>query len=178
MQRKLVLVTIFSLVFASGIASADRGRRGGGHRDGHRGGPVVRDHRSAPGGVVVRDHRGPRHDNRFGGRHDRGHHRGHHKHVRVSGGRYVFPGGVVRVYKRPVIRERYYNRRVRPAIIVEHYDPVPGYVWVRGNWTWGGGEWIWTPGYWAVESAPVYVEPAPPPVVQGGISVSAGISVR
>jgi hypothetical protein len=102
----------------------------------------------------VRDHRGPR-----------------GKHVRVSKGRYVFPGGVVRVYKRPVIRARYYDMHVRPPIIVEAYDPVPGYVWVAGAWNWGGAEWVWAPGYWAVAAEPA-------PVVTGGVSISAGISIR
>ena len=89
----------------------------------------------------------------------------------------MFPGGVVRVYKKPVIRHRYYDMRVRPAIIVEHYDPVPGYVWVQGGWTWGGGEWIWTPGYYAVAEAP---PPPPPPTVGVGASVTigGGISIR
>jgi hypothetical protein len=93
--------------------------------------------------------------------------------VRVNGGRYVFPGGVVRVYKRPVIRTHYYNRSVRPAIIIEQYDPVPGYVWVSGGWSWGGAEWVWAPGYWSVAAEPVYVEPP-----SAGVSVSAGISIH
>jgi len=46
-------------------------------------------------------------------------------------------------------------------------------VWIAGGWTWGGAEWMWTPGYWAVSA-----EPEPAPVVNGGISVSAGISIR
>lgn len=151
----------------TGVAFADRGR----HRDhdrgrdrGHRSGPVVRDHRG-PDRPVVRNHRqGP-------------------SRVRVTNGRYVFPGGVVRVYKKPKHR-RYYNRHVRPAIIVEQYDPVPGYVWVQGSWSWAGSEWMWTPGYWSTQA--VVVAPPPPPprprppaaTVQGGISVNAGISIR
>jgi hypothetical protein len=99
--------------------------------------------------------------------------------VRVNGGRYVFPGGVVRVYKRPKIR-RYYDIHVRPSVVVEHYDPVPGYVWVSGGWSWGGSEWVWTPGYWSADVA--YVAPAPPPPptarVQGGVTISGGISIR
>jgi hypothetical protein len=87
----------------------------------------------------------------------------------VTNGRYVFPGGVVRVYRRPVIRTHYYDVHVRPPIIVEAYDPVPGYVWVAGAWTWGGGEWEWAPGYWAV---------AEQPVVSSGVTISAGISIR
>jgi len=142
-----------------GAAYAGHGHGGGGGRGrgGGGGGVVVRDHRaggptvvSRGGGPVVRDHRGP-------------------SHVRVSNGRYMFPGGVVRVYKRPVIRERYYDVHVRPAIIVEAYDPVPGYVWVAGGWTWGGAEWLWAPGYWAV---------AQEPVVTGGVSISGGISIH
>jgi hypothetical protein len=105
----------------------------------------VRDHRSfAGGGAVVRDHRGP---------------------VRVSGGRYVFPGGVVRTYRAPVIRTHYYNYYRRPALIVESYDPVPGYMWMHGGWRWNAGEWLWLPGYWAVATAPV------------GVSVGASVVV-
>jgi len=147
-----------------GAAYAGRGR-GHGHGNTGRssGGVVVRDHRGGGpvvrgGGPVVRDHRD---------------HRGP-SHVRVSRGRYVFPGGVVRVYRKPVIRERYHNRHVRPAIIVESYDPVPGYVWVAGSWSWGGAEWVWTPGYWAIADAP----PPPPPAVTGGFSINAGISIH
>jgi hypothetical protein len=77
--------------------------------------------------------------------------------VRVYGGRYTFPGGVVRVYNPPVIRAHYYNYYSRPALIVENYDPVPGYVWMHGSWSWNGGEWIWVPGYWSV-GARVVVE--------------------
>lgn len=121
----------------------------------------------------MRDHRdGPRMKHKH-------HHRGGHSHVRVVNGRYMFPGGVVRVYKRPKVR-RYYDIHVRPTVVVEHYDPVPGYVWVRGNWGWGGSEWVWTPGYWSADVA--YVAPAPPPpptaTVQGGVTVSGGISIR
>ncbi|HET9619775.1 MAG TPA: hypothetical protein VFP84_00315 [Kofleriaceae bacterium] len=68
--------------------------------------------------------------------------------VVVRGG---YRGGYARrpIYVgRPVIRERYYNRWHRPALIVEDYGPRPGYVWVRGHWGWNGGEWIWTPGYY------------------------------
>jgi len=157
MLRTLGVATIFCLLL-TGSAFAGRGGRHGG------GGPVVRDHRSGPppaSRVVVREHR------RGGGP------------VRVVNGRYVFPGGVVRVYKRPHYKH-YYDRRVRPAIIVESYDPVPGYVWVSGGWSWGGAEWIWTPGYWSAEAVVQTAPPPPPPTatVQGGVSISGGISIH
>ncbi len=169
MQRTLAVATTLCLLLG-GTAFAGRGGRGG---HGHSG-PVVRDHRgpapSGPGRVVVRDHRpGPRGP------------RARTKYVRVSGGRYVFPGGVVRTYKRPMFKVKYRDRRVRPAIIVEHYDPVPGYVWVQGNWTWGGAEWVWVPGYWSAAAEPVYVEGPPPPptaTVSGGETISGGTSIR
>lgn len=156
MTRTFGIAALLCLMLGgTALAGRGHGGRGGTRRAG--GGVVVRDHR-AGGPVVrhapaVRNHRG----------------RARVKYVRPSGGRYVFPGGVVRVYKRPVIRARYYDVRVRPPIIVESYDPVPGYVWIAGRWTWGGAEWVWTPGYWAV---------AEEPVVTGGFSVSAGISIH
>lgn len=170
MRRKLVLIMI-TLFVVSGAAFADRGHRGK-HKHKHK-----RDR------ITVRDHRDHhRHDARPNVRDHRDHRHHRHgprvKHVRVNNGRYVFPGGVVRVYKRPVIRKRYRNRYVRPAVVVEHYDPVPGYVWVQGNWTWAGAEWVWTPGYWSVAA---YSPPPPPPptaTMSGGISVKAGISIR
>lgn len=152
MRRTLVAVTLFCMLLPA-AAFAGRGHRGRHNHHGNR--VVVRDHRG-PSTVVVRDRRGPR-----------------VRHVRVTNGRYVFPGGIVRVYKRPRIHRHYYDRRVRPPIIVETYDPVPGYVWVAGNWTWGGREWIWTPGHWEAVA-----EPAPAPAVSGGITISGGISIH
>jgi hypothetical protein len=129
------------------------------HRTYAGGGAVVRDHRSYAGaGPVVRDHRGG------GGRTVVREHRGP---VRVSGGRYVFPGGVVRTYRAPVIRAHYYNRYRRPALIVESYEPVPGYMWARGDWRWDGAEWLWVPGYWVVATAPA----------SAGISVGASVVI-
>lgn len=162
MRRTLGMATIFCMLLG-GAAYAGHGRGGGGHGGGGHGGggPVVRDHRSS-GPVVVRRASPPVRDHRGGPR----------GHVRVSNGRYVFPGGVVRVYRRPVIRTHYYDVHVRPPVIVESYEPVSGYVWVAGNWTWGGGEWVWQPGYWAAAEEPIA------PVVSGGVSVSAGISIH
>ena len=63
----------------------------------------------------------------------------------------MFASGVTHVYTRPVFTTRYYNVRVRPAYVVENYEAVPGYIWVRGGWTWGGNEWRWYNGYYAAD---------------------------
>ena len=47
-----------------------------------------------------------------------------------------------------MIRDRYYDVRVRPQVIVENYPSQYGYVWVSGSWGWNGGEWIWTGGHY------------------------------
>ena len=49
------------------------------------------------------------------------------------------------------IHERYRDYRVRPRILVENYDPMPGYVWAPGGWQWNGAEWQWFGGHYAVE---------------------------
>ena len=69
--------------------------------------------------------------------------------VYISNGRFSFGNGLVRVYNRPVIRHRYYDYRYRPQIVVENYDPVPGYIWIQGSWSWNGYEWVWTNGYYS-----------------------------
>jgi hypothetical protein len=67
----------------------------------------------------------------------------------------VYAGPRVQVVRRPiyvarpVIRARYFDVRVRPALVVENYPPRVGYVWVRGAWQWNGAEWIWMPGHYA-----------------------------
>ena len=131
-MRRILPLTLLALTIFGGVASADRYNR----RHERSGGVVVRDHRDyRPAPVVRRDRRvitrAP---------------------VYVNNGRYVFHGGVSRTYVRPVIRQRYYNVRVRPAIVVENYEPQPGYVWVAGNWQWNGGEWVWTSGYYAPDT--------------------------
>lgn len=129
-MRRILPLSLLALTLLGGLATADRYRRsnGGG------GGVVVRDHReSRP--VVVRERTVVR-----------------RSPVYVSGGRYVFAGGVSRAYVRPVIRQRYYDVRVRPTLIVENYDPTPGYVWVRGHWQWNGFEWLWVGGYYAPDA--------------------------
>src|SRR5262245_56690052 len=103
---------IIGIVFVASTGVALAGPHDGVVRD-HRGGApatiVVRDHRSpapapvvherggARGNVVVRDHRGgPVVHERRGA-------------IYASRGRYVFPGGVVRTYRAPIIRTHYYS---------------------------------------------------------------------
>jgi hypothetical protein len=125
---------------------ADRSR--GGQRD-HRNHNqrVVRDHRQTNHRVQ------PRADYRRDHRRD---YRRDHRHVvrrpvYVNNGRYVFNGGYTRSYVRPVIQYRYTNYRVRPQILVENYDTVPGYVWIAGHWDWNGYEWQWNAGHYEVD---------------------------
>jgi len=136
-MRRVLALTSLVFLLSAGAALADRGRGRGGGGGGR---VVVRDHRGpgpsrvvvrGGGGVVVKAKRSP---------------------VYVTSGRYAFPGGVYRVYRRPVIRTHYYDVHIRPTLIVETYDPVPGYLWVGGNWRWNGVEWIWISGYWAVDA--------------------------
>lgn len=52
----------------------------------------------------------------------------------------------------PIIRERYFDVRVRPRVVVENYAPMAGYYWVNGRWDWDGVEWRWTPGHYEPQS--------------------------
>jgi len=167
-MRRIIPLALLALTVTGGVALADRhgGNRG---PDRHSGGVVVRDHR---GPVVVRDHRGPGYGGRPGRRAIA------RNRVYVSNGRYVFGGGVVRTYVRPVVRTHYYDVRVRPVYLVENMEPVPGYVWIRGNWNWNGYEWAWVSGHYEPDArySTWYddgsYDQAP------GISVSGGVSVR
>jgi hypothetical protein len=82
--------------------------------------------------------------------------------VRVhEGPRYYHSYGISRrpiynVYARPVFRERYYDYRYRPRLVVENWAPRYGYIWVNGGWNWDGGEWVWTSGYYSPD--PAFVE--------------------
>jgi hypothetical protein len=154
-MRRILPFTLLALLLFGGIATADRDRRDRRsdrredrrdyrrddrrdvRRDYRR--PVVRDHRDHRD---YRDRRHVRHDRRVVTR----------NRVYVNNGHYVFHDGVRRTYRRPVIRHRYYNVRVRPQIIVENYDPVPGYIWIQGNWQWNGYEWIWMSGHYAPDT--------------------------
>lgn len=145
-MRRIIPYSVLFVLLFGGIAVADHGRGGRGGGRGHGGGG----HDSRR--VIVRDHRyrGPVRVDRK--RIDR-------RPVRVINGRYVFSGGVSYRYTRPVIRERYYNVRVRPQVVVERYPAQPGYVWVSGSWGWDGREWVWTSGYYAPDpSITVYYD--------------------
>lgn len=140
-MKRIIIMTLAALTLSGGVALADR----------HRGDHDRRD-------------RWERRDDRRGdrGRWDRGHQRVDRSRwsggVRVSRTRpvyrnntFYFNGGYSHRYQRPVIRHRYYNYYQRPAIVVENYDPVPGYVWVAGQWDWNGYEWIWVNGHYEVD---------------------------
>ena len=146
------------------VADADRYR---GDRD-RRGHDRVRDNRRDD---RVRDNR--RDDRRYDDRRVRDNRRGRYngpvradrrriervRQLRPRDGRFYFHGGRTVVYNRPVIRERYYNVRVRPQVIVESYPSQHGYIWVSGNWSWNGYEWVWNSGHYAPDpSISVYYD--------------------
>ena len=147
-----IIFTLLALMLLGGVASADRDWRRRGRDTSHH-----------PGGTVVRDHR---HHDSYRGDRDRPRYRDYRSYNRVrvdrrpvyvNNGRFVFHGGYTRNYHRPVIRQRYYDYHYRPQIIVENYDPVPGYIWIQGHWHWSGYEWVWTNGYYAPD--PNWTEP-------------------
>jgi hypothetical protein len=134
-MRRIILFTILTLTATSGAALADRN-----HHDSYRG-----DHRGDyhGGGTSIRNP----HDRVWTQRD----HRVYRRPVYVNDGYYQFHNGYRYRYARPVIQHRYYDYRVRPQIIVENYETVPGYIWVQGHWQWNGYEWIWTSGYYSVD---------------------------
>jgi hypothetical protein len=140
---RLIIISLAVLVATPAFADRDHDRD-------HRGGVVVKERvvvkPVVKERVVVRDHRyqGPIRANRRVIE---------RRPVYVNNGRYVFANGRSFVYTRPIIRERYYNRSVRPVVLVEHYDPQPGYVWVAGSWGWGGSEWVWTGGHYEADAS-------------------------
>ncbi len=142
-MRRIILTAI-ALTLFGGVASADHWRRGGGGRGWDRGW----DRRSG-GTVVVRDHRG----GDWGRRVEPRRTYVRRSPVYVNNNRFVFGGGASYTYHRPVIRNRYFDVRFRPTLVVENYDPVPGYIWVQGHWEWNGVEWLWTSGYYSPDSS-------------------------
>jgi hypothetical protein len=161
MMLKILPLTALALGLSSGAAFADRGH-GGDHRGryeqrgDHRGGRgdrgdrvVVRDHGRGRGNtVVVRDH-GRGRGNVVVRDHGRNHWRGGGRVIVRGEPRYRDYGHRRPIYvSRPVIHHRYYNYSRRPSLVVENYNPIAGYYWVRGSWSWNGFEWIWTPGHY------------------------------
>lgn len=147
-MRRIITLTAIALGLSGGVALADR-------RDNNwRGGRgEVRDHREDNRRPQVRDNRN---DNRGWRNNDRGS-RGT-RTVRVErqrptfrNNRFYFTGGTYRPYVRPVINVRYRDYYRRPALVVENYDAVPGYIWIAGSWSWTGYEWSWLPGHYDVD---------------------------
>ena len=164
---RLIPLTLLVVSLLGGTAFADRDRdrdRRGDRRDHRDRRPVVRDHRDHDRRPVVRDNRDHRaHDrgrvvvrervrsNRY--RPYRGTYRADRRVVvrrplYVNSGRFTFHNGRTVVYNRPVIRQRYYDVRIRPQVVVENYPHQYGYIWVSGSWNWNGYEWVWTSGHY------------------------------
>ncbi len=138
-MRRILMVSTLALGLSGGAAFADHWR-GGGYA---RGGGYVHGGGYARGGVTVRP------TYRGGGYYGGAAYRGGY-----WGGGYRGSWGYREpIYMRaPIIHERYYIYFRPPALIVENYGPMDGYVWVRGHWAWSGYEWIWQPGHYQ----PVY----------------------
>ncbi|MEJ7599440.1 MAG: hypothetical protein WKG01_16150 [Kofleriaceae bacterium] len=153
-MKRIILLASIALTVFGGTAMADRDD----HRGRDRRGPVVRDNRqhNNRGWDSHRDNRRVDTYRRAGWDNRRVVRRAprytiNRRPVYVNQNRYVFQGGISRVYSRPVIQYRYYNYRVRPQLLVENIEPVPGYIWVSGQWMWNGGEWTWNAGHYAVD---------------------------
>lgn len=143
-MKRILTLTAIALGLSGGVALADRHNGRGGRSE-------VRDHRGDR--VVVRNHGN---DNRWRGNDNRRY--DNRNRVRVvrerpsfRNNRFYFSGGTYRTYHRPVINVRYRDYYRRPALIVENYDPMPGYIWMAGAWSWNGYEWIWAPGHYEVD---------------------------
>jgi hypothetical protein len=78
-----------------------------------------------------------------------------------GGGRVVVHHAPTVVVRQPVYgagrvvidRPRYYDRNMRPPMIVENYGRRPGYYWVQGSHQWDGREWVWYPGHYEADPA-------------------------
>jgi hypothetical protein len=143
MRRIITSTLLLASLITGGTALADR--RGG--HEGHGRVVVHETYRGRPavqGGVRVE-----RPVYRGTVRHDR--HVIQRRPIYVNNGGYVFGSRVVR-YNRPVIRERYYNVRIRPQVVVENYPNQDGYVWTQGQWAWDGREWQWQSGHYEVDA--------------------------
>ena len=140
-MRRLILTAVALTIFG-GVASADRWRGHDNRGDNRRERVVVRDHRD--------DHRWNERDHvRYEPRRQYVQRQYvQRRPVYINRDRFVFNDGRYYTYHRPVIRQRYFDVRYRPQIIVENYDSVPGYIWIQGGWQWNGYEWCWTAGHY------------------------------
>jgi len=145
-MKKILTLTAIALGLSGGVALADRDHGRGGRSE-------VRDHRGDR--VVVRD-RG-RVDTRVRVDNRRTYNNNRVRVVRerpaFRNNRFYFSGGTYRQYHRPVINVRYRDYYRRPALVVENYDPMPGYIWMAGQWSWNGYEWIWMNGHYEVDQS-------------------------
>jgi len=126
--------------------------------------PVVRDNRTynnnrparvyTPGRTVVRNNRTYVTRPRYTGNYRQNRVIVDRRPLYSNNGTFRFHNGRTVVYQRPIIRDRYYDVRVRPQVIVENYPSQYGYVWVSGSWGWNGGEWVWSGGHY--EADPSY----------------------
>lgn len=162
---RLITISVLAVSLWTSAAFADRYRdnrrddrrpvvrdnRGDYRRDSR---PVVRDNRTyqRDRGVVVRDNRSysrPRYTGPI-----RANRRViERRPLYVSSGRFTFHNGRTVVYNRPIIREHYYDFRIRPQIVVENYPAQYGYIWVSGNWSWNGYEWVWASGHYEPDAS-------------------------
>ncbi len=150
-MRRIIPMALIALTLSGGAAFADRWERGDRRHNtntSHYSGGVRVDnsrHRQRPVRVDRRYDNNRRYDNR----------RVVVNRARPTfrNNRFYFTGGYYRPYTRPVINVRYRNYYQRPAVIVENYDPVPGYIWIQGRWNWDGYEWQWIPGHYEVDQS-------------------------
>ncbi len=146
---RFITLSLLAVIGLASVADADRYDRRD-RRDDRRGDrydrrPVVRDR-----GVDRRYDRAPR--SRYNGPVRANRRVIDRRPLYVNSGNFRFHNGREVVYRRPVIRNRYYDVRIRPQVIVENYPSQYGYVWVNGHWNWTGAEWTWIGGHYDVDA--------------------------
>jgi hypothetical protein len=147
-MKRILTLTAIALGLSGGVALADRHNGRGGRSE-------VRDHRGDR--TVIRNNNRTVIRNNNRGYDNRSRVRVVRERPQFRNNRFYFSGGTYRQYHRPVINVRYRDYYRRPALIVENYDPMPGYIWMAGAWSWNGYEWIWMPGHYEVDQN--YYEP-------------------
>ncbi|MBL9012695.1 MAG: hypothetical protein JNL83_00870 [Myxococcales bacterium] len=180
-MKRIITLTALVLGLTGGIAAADRGRDGWRDRD------RINDRRDN-NRWDRRDNRWDRRDSRWDRRDNRWDRRDRVRVNRVRpwfrDGRWHFHGNTYRSYTRPVINVRYRDYYRRPALVVENYDPVPGYIWVQGNWSWNGYEWVWLSGRYEIDQSyndgyyddTYYQGSTYSPGISGGVTIGGSVS--